>query len=246
MLPPAYVQMKSRDKGGEKIALPSNSYVQMTTDGQENIVSPAYVQIASKVEEGKTPWELFTKTHNDLKRRGETWMKDTANYCMVVAALIATVVFAAAFTIPGGNKGDTGIPVLLKSKWFMVFFISDAVALLCSSTSILMFLSILTSRFAEEDFLCALPGKLVFGLTTLFMSIGGMVAAFSATCFLVYESEISWLPIVIIASTGFPVALFAWLHSQLWVDAIHSYWSGLLLGPSKRRFFFFGRKRRLF
>lgn len=246
MLPPAYVQMKSRDKGGEKIALPSNSYVQMTTDGQENIVSPAYVQIASKVEEGKTPWELFTKTHNDLKTRGETWMKDTANYCMVVAALIATVVFAAAFTIPGGNKGDTGIPVLLKSKWFMVFFISDAVALLCSSTSILMFLSILTSRFAEEDFLCALPGKLVFGLTTLFMSIGGMVAAFSATCFLVYESEISWLPIVIIASAGFPVVLFAWLHSQLWVDAIHSYWSGLLLGPSKRRFFFFGRKRRLF
>nr|XP_023903616.1 ankyrin repeat-containing protein ITN1-like [Quercus suber] len=212
----------------------------------EKIVPPSYLQKKSIDKEGKTPWDLFTETHNDLKTRGETWMKDTANYCMVVATLIATVVFAAAFTVPGGNKGDTGIPVFLKSKWFMVFFISDTVALLCSSTSILMFLSILTSRFAEEDFLCALPGKLVVGLTALFMSIGGMVAAFSATCFLVYESEISWLPIVIIASAGFPVALFVLLHRQLWVDAIHSYWSGLLLGPSKRRFFFFGRKRRLF
>ncbi|KAM4088131.1 hypothetical protein ACB094_07G047500 [Castanea mollissima] len=218
----------------------------------QKMVQPPYLQMESKDKKGKrgkkgrTPWDLFTDEHKYLKTCGEKWMKDTANYCMVVAALIATVVFAAAFTLPGGNKGDTGIPVFLKSKWFRVFFISDAVALLCSSTSILMFLSILTSRFAEEDFLCALPGKLVVGLTALFMSIGGMVAAFSATCFLVYESEISWLPIVIIASAGFPVALFVWLHRRLWLDAIHSYWSGLLLGPSKRRFFFFGRKRRLF
>ncbi|KAM3694299.1 hypothetical protein ACJW31_07G047500 [Castanea mollissima] len=218
----------------------------------QKMVQPPYLQMESKDKKGKrgkkgrTPWDLFTDEHKYLKTCGEKWMKDTANYCMVVAALIATVVFAAAFTVPGGNKGDTGIPVFLKSKWFRVFFISDSVALLCSSTSILMFLSILTSRFSEEDFLCALPGKLVVGLTALFMSIGGMVAAFGATCFLVYESEISWLPIVIIASAGFPVALFVWLHRRLWLDAIHSYWSGLLLGPSKRRFFFFGRKRRLF
>ncbi|XP_030942847.1 ankyrin repeat-containing protein At5g02620-like isoform X1 [Quercus lobata] len=209
----------------------------------EKIVLPSTVEM--KDEEGKMPWDLFTETHNDLKTRGERWMKDTANYCMVVATLIATVVFAAAFTVPGGNKGDTGIPVFSKSKWFVVFFISDAVALLCSSTSILMFLSILTSRFAEKDFLYA-PGKLVFGLTALFMSIGGMVAAFSATCILVYEREISWLPLVIIASAGFPVALFILLHRQLVVDAIYSCWSGLLLGPSKSKFFFFGRKRRLF
>jgi len=137
--------------------------------------------------EDKTPWDLFTKTHNDLKTCGETWMKDTANYSMLVAALIATVVFTATFIVPGSNTTDTGTPIFLKSKWFMVFFISNAIALLSSSTSILMFLSILNSRYCENDFLVVSPGRLMVGLTALYMSIAGMVAAFSTTCFLVYN-----------------------------------------------------------
>jgi hypothetical protein len=96
----------------------------------------------------KTPWELFIKKHEGLKKQGEQWMKDTTNYCIFVATLIATVVFAAAFTVPGGNNQETGIPIFLKNNWFMVFFISDAMAMLSSSTSILIFLSILTSRYA--------------------------------------------------------------------------------------------------
>jgi len=168
---------------------------------------------------GDTPWELFIEDHKELKEQGEKWMKDTANYCMLVATLIATVVFAAA-------------------NWFMVFFISDAMALLSSSTSILIFLSILTSRYAEQDFLVSLPARLLFGLTTLFVSIGSMVVAFSATCFLVYNSKMAWVPITIIASAGIPVTLFVVLHYQLWADIIRStYWSSFLFRPHKRRLF---------
>ena len=141
---------------------------------------PSYLNMKSS---GLTPGDLFTKKHKNLRREGEKWMKDTANYCMIVATLITTVVFATAFTVPGGSSQDTGTPILLKSIWFRVFFISDAIALFSSSSSILIFLSILTSRFTEMDFLVSLPSKLVLGLTTLFISIAGMVAAFSATCF---------------------------------------------------------------
>jgi hypothetical protein len=187
---------------------------------------------------GDTPWELFIEDHKELKEQGEKWMKDTANYCMLVATLIATVVFAAAFTVPGGNNQDTGTPIFLKNNWFMVFFISDAMALLSSSTSILIFLSILTSRYAEQDFLVSLPARLLFGLTTLFVSIGSMVVAFSATCFLVYNSKMAWVPITIIASAGIPVTLFVVLHYQLWADIIRStYWSSFLFRPHKRRLF---------
>jgi hypothetical protein len=45
-------------------------------------------------------------THKDLQKDGEKWMKDTANYCMLVATLIATVIFAIAFTVPGGNNQE--------------------------------------------------------------------------------------------------------------------------------------------
>jgi hypothetical protein len=191
-----------------------------------------------KNKDQKTPWEVFIKEHEDLKKQGEKWMKDTANYCMVVAALIATVVFAAAFTVPGGNNQETGTPIFLKNNWFMVFFISDAMAMLSSSTSILLFLSILTSRYAEENFLKALPKRLLFGLTTLFISIASMVIAFSATCFLAYNNKMAWVPITITALAGVPVSLFVVLHYQLWVDIIRStYLSNSLFRPRKHRLF---------
>ncbi|XP_059440477.1 uncharacterized protein LOC132172931 [Corylus avellana] len=60
--------------------------------------------LKAKNSEGKTPKDLFTQTHQRLHKDGEKWMRDTANHCMVVATLIATVVFAEAFTIPGGNN----------------------------------------------------------------------------------------------------------------------------------------------
>ncbi|XP_059436326.1 ankyrin repeat-containing protein NPR4-like [Corylus avellana] len=207
----------------------------------EKIVPLSYKKMKNIDQGGTaayTPWELFIKEHKQLKEQGEKWMKDTANYCMLVATLIATVVFAAAFTVPGGNNQEIGTPIFLKSNWFMVFFISDAMALLSSSTSILIFLSILTSRYAEGDFLTSLPARLFFGLTTLFISIASMVVAFSATCFLVYYSEVAWVPIVIITSAGVPVTLFVGLHFQLWADIIRStYWSRFLFRPHKHRLF---------
>ncbi|KAG7959992.1 hypothetical protein I3843_10G098100 [Carya illinoinensis] len=161
-----------------------------------------------------TPWELFTKTHEHLQKEGEKWMKDTANYSMLVATLIATVVFSAAFTVP------------------------DAITFLSSSTAILIFLSILTSRYAEEDFLQSLPARLLLGLTALLISIAGMVVAFSVTCFLVYHNETPSVPIVIIGLAGIPVTLFLVLHYRLWVDIFHStYGSRFLFRPREVRLF---------
>ncbi|KAM3694300.1 hypothetical protein ACJW31_07G047600 [Castanea mollissima] len=204
--------------------------------GLEMIAPPSFQK--KRNSDNLTPWDLFTKEHENLRRDGEKWMKDTANYCMLVATLITTVVFAAAFTVPGGSNQETGTPILLKSIWLRVFFIFDAIALLSSSTSILVFLSILTSRFTQMDFLISLPSKLVWGLTALFISIVGMVVAFSATCFLVFKSEMPWLPIGIIASACVPIIVFVLLHYQLWADIMRStYWSGFLFKPSKHRIF---------
>jgi len=186
----------------------------------------------------QTPKEIFIKAHKDLQLDGEKWMKDTANYCMLVATLIATVIFAAIFTVPGGSNQETGTPIFLRRNWFMVFFISDAIALCSSSTSIVIFLSILTSRYTEEDFFKSLPSKLVFGLVTLFISMAGMMVAFSATCFLVYSSVGAWVPFVVITLVGIPVALFVRLHHKLWVDTLLStYKSRFLFRPFKRRLF---------
>ncbi|KAJ0075269.1 hypothetical protein Patl1_33691 [Pistacia atlantica] len=134
-------------------------------------------------EDNRTPRQLFTEEHKELVEKGEKWMKATAESCTFVAVLIITVVFAAAFTVPGSNN-PLGIPTFLHQPSFLVFAISDAFALFSSTASLLMFLGILTSRYAKEDFLESLPKKLIIGLITLFFSIASMMAAFGATIYI--------------------------------------------------------------
>ncbi|KAG5621859.1 hypothetical protein H5410_007077 [Solanum commersonii] len=202
----------------------------------EKLLPPSLHNIKNKAE--KTPREVFTEEHNLLLKEGERWMKDTANSCMIVATLIATMVFAAGFTVPGGNNSDTGIPILLEFNAFRVFVISDAVALFSSILSIIMFLSILTSRYAEDDFLVSLPAKLLFGLTTLFVSIVSMLLAFTTVFFLVYSNHTDWEPKLIAACAGIPVALFGCFQYKLWFDVAKStYWSKFLFRPGKYKLY---------
>ncbi|XP_023520201.1 ankyrin repeat-containing protein At5g02620-like [Cucurbita pepo subsp. pepo] len=174
-----------------------------------------------RIKKGKrTTRELFIQEHKELVKEAEKWVKSTANSCMLVATLIATVVFAAAFTVPGGNDENNGSPMFLSHKWFTVFVVSDAIALISSSTSILLFLSILTSRCAETDFLFWLPLELVLGLGFLFVSVLGMVLAFSACFFLHYGSHISCIPLLITGMAIVPVYWFCVLQWKLWADAL--------------------------
>ena len=116
-------------------------------------------------------------------------MKQVATSSTVVGALIITVMFTAAFTVHGGNK-DTGFPVFLHEKSFLIFIISDAISLFASSTSVLMFLGILTSCYSENDFLKSLPTKLVIGLSTLFFSVAAMMVAFCAALRIVMDGRL--------------------------------------------------------
>ncbi|AES95677.2 ankyrin repeat protein, partial [Medicago truncatula] len=145
----------------------------------ESAVHPKYKE--AKNNEDKTPREVFTENHEKLVKEGATWAKETAESFTLVATLITTIMFAAAFTVPGGNNQDSGIPLFLKDKMFNVFIIADAISLFTSSTSVLLFIGILTARFAEKDFLKSLPLKLCFAIFALFLSVVSMMVAFCAS-----------------------------------------------------------------
>ncbi|GKF49339.1 ankyrin repeat-containing domain, PGG domain protein, partial [Tanacetum coccineum] len=91
----------------------------------ENLVEPSYKQALNKNR--KTPKVTFIEEHKDLLDEAQLWMKDTASSCTVVAALIITMAFAGAFTLPGGNEED-GKPLFLNKGTFMLFIVSDAIA----------------------------------------------------------------------------------------------------------------------
>ncbi|KAK0595604.1 hypothetical protein LWI29_008298 [Acer saccharum] len=178
-------------------------------------------------EKKETAYDVFRTAHEDLAKKGEKWMKDTANSCMLVATLIATVLFAAAFTVPGGNN-DNGIPIFLRTDAFAVFAISAALGLFSSLTSLLNFLSILTARYTQEDFLKSLPTKLIIGLGSLFFAIAAMIIAFGATLTVVLSKNWHWVSVPITLLATFPVAIFVMLQLPLFIQMVWStYGSGM-------------------
>ena len=185
-------------------------------------------QIKTKNSEGFTAQELFSKEHEKLRESAESWMKKTAESCMLIATVIATGVFAAATTLPGGTD-DTGKPNYLKKTSFLMFAISDASAFISSSTAILIFLSILVSRYGERDFYKSLPLKLIFGLITLFISITSMMVALSSSFFITYYHGSMWIPSCISILSFLPILLYIGLQFLLFSDIIYStyYWRTL-------------------
>ncbi|KAL9147727.1 hypothetical protein ABFS82_13G190600 [Erythranthe guttata] len=168
----------------------------------EKIVQPSYRN--KKNSSGKTPWELFVSEHEELMKQGEKMMKQTAKSCMLVTILIATVVFTAAFTVPGGYDNANGTPILKNHRLFVVFPISEAVATLSSLTSMLMFLSILTSRYSGNDFLNTLPFWMVVGVAALFVSIVAMMVAF-CTCLLFYQHGFGAVTVLLVMFASVPI-----------------------------------------
>ncbi|KAF5794735.1 putative ankyrin repeat-containing domain, PGG domain, ankyrin repeat-containing domain superfamily [Helianthus annuus] len=184
-----------------------------------------------KNNDGQTPYELFSKENEEQVAKGLKWMKD----CMVVATLIVTVAFAAAFTVPGGYKEENGLPFFIHQPTLLVFVIADAISLFSSSTSLLVFLSVLTTRHDQSDFMYSLPTKLVTGLLTLLISVAAMMLTFSASFYVLYHNGQNWVPILIAAFTAIPVIVFAVLQFPLLVDMFCSmYDSHYLFTPKKR------------
>lgn len=163
------------------------------------------------------PSEVFAKYHKDLMKEGENSMKETATSCTVVGALIVTMMFAAAFTIPGGNNGDTGFPIFSNEKAFMIFMVSDAISLFSSTTSVMIFLGILTSRYKMTDFVKSLPSKMIAGLFTLFLSVATMMIAFSAALYMMLDGKPGIIvPVVLLSSV--PIASFVWMQFPFFVE----------------------------
>ena len=181
----------------------------------ERIMSPD--RLEKKNNESNTPRESFTENHSKLMKAAEEWMKSTATSCTVVGALIVTVMFAVAFTVPGGNNQDTGLPMFLGKKLFDIFIISDAISLFSSIASVLMFLGILTSRYAEEDFLRSLPTKMMIGLTTLLLSLATMTIAFCVALLIMLQGQ-SGIKNSVIVLACLPTLLFIWMQFPLLLD----------------------------
>lgn len=179
--------------------------------------------------DGQTPEDLIEIEHGEMLKEAQKWLKETAQSCSTVAILVATVVFAAAYTIPGGT--ENGTPVFLHSNIFLFFTIMDVAALATSLASVVVFLSILTSPCELWDFHKSLPRKLNLGFALLFLSLMATMLVFSATMLLTIRLQLrNWSSTLIYSAACFPVTIFAMIQFPVYVmtrSILKSLWKQL-------------------
>ncbi|KAH9660794.1 ANK REP REGION domain-containing protein [Citrus sinensis] len=166
---------------------------------------------------GFTPEELFATANNELRAQSKEWLIHTAEGCSVVAVLIATVAFAAAYTVPGGANEETGYPILLRHPFFVTFTVSDVLSLTFSLAAVVTFLSILSSPFRLQDFKQSLPNKLTMGFAFLFLSVCLMMVAFAATILLMIKNKEHWAKVLLYTCSFIPVGIFALSYFPIYI-----------------------------
>ena len=118
---------------------------------------------------------------SNRKRLGETHL--------IVAALVATVTFAAGFTLPGGYN-DNGMAILTKRAAFKAFIVTDTIAVVLSVSAV--FVYFFMSLHRDGEFLAK---HLRTGFFLTVFSMGAMVVAFMTGLYAVLPLS-SGLPIV--------------------------------------------------
>ncbi|CAN1218447.1 Ankyrin repeat-containing protein NPR4 [Linum perenne] len=186
----------------------------------EKIVDKRYRNAQNN--KGKTPREVFTEQHEEIVKEGGQWMKEIATNCATIAALIVTVAFAGCFTFPGGTD-ELGLPILYQHSRFRSFVYTNAVALVSSSISLLMFLKMLMSRCQEEDFLVSLPKMLIQSLMWLYVAIACILLTFAASLSLMIShfegaSGLTLFGVSAYVLCMIPISLFGFTYLRLWFE----------------------------
>ncbi|XP_028755256.1 ankyrin repeat-containing protein ITN1-like [Neltuma alba] len=162
-----------------------------------------------------TAGDLLDIEHDQMLADAQQWIKDTSQSCSTVAVLVATVVFAAAYIVPGGTEG--GSALLSRAPVFIFFTVMDIVALAFSLASVVMFLSILNAPFELWDFHRSLPPKLTTGFAFLFLSLTCTMLAFSATILITIRLPWKqWTSTLVYSAALFPITVFTLIEFPLY------------------------------
>jgi hypothetical protein len=138
---------------------------------------------------------VTNKTRKDIKSLTQTYTGNTS----LVAILIATVTFAAAFTLPGGystDPGNEGLPIMARKFAFKAFLISDTLAM-CSSLAV-AFVCII-AKWEDLEFLLYYR---FFTKKLMWFAYMATTIAFATGLYTVLAPRLLWLAIAICILTS--------------------------------------------
>ncbi|KAF8730808.1 hypothetical protein HU200_016671 [Digitaria exilis] len=144
----------------------------------------------------KDAMEKVTKSSREhIKSLTQTYTGNNS----LVAILIATITFAAAFTLPGGystDPGNEGLPILSRKYAFQAFLISDTLAM-CSSLAV-AFICVI-AKWEDLEFLLYYRS---FTKKLMWFAYVATTTAFSTGLYTVLAPHLFWLAITVCVLTS--------------------------------------------
>ncbi|URE15938.1 E1-E2 ATPase, partial [Musa troglodytarum] len=134
----------------------------------------------------------------DLERKQDEEIsryRALANNLAVIAVLIATVTFAAAFTLPGGDKSnpgpDAGTAIGSGTAAFKAFLISDSLAMASSISAAII---LIYSGSLDHDVRLR---TLMTAMKLLWVAAGGMTVAFATGIYVAVAPACEWIAVLV-------------------------------------------------
>ena len=158
-------------------------------------VSDIKHEVQSQLQQSRQTGVRVQKIAKRLKKLHISGLNNAINSATVVAVLIATVAFAAIFTIPGQYEEDPSKGALLGQAHianrapFLVFFIFDSLALFISLAVVVVQTSVVVIEQKAKKKLVFVINKLMW-CACLFISI-----AFVSLSYIVVGKEDMWLAV---------------------------------------------------
>ncbi|KAL6971855.1 hypothetical protein U1Q18_031540 [Sarracenia purpurea var. burkii] len=158
-------------------------------------VSDIKHDVESQLQQSRQTGFRVRKIAKRLKKLHTSGLNNTINSSTIVAVLIATVAFAAIFSLPGlyiedQTEGSSlGEANIARKVPFIIFFLSDSAALFISLAVVVVQMSVVVIELKAKKQLVFVINKLMW-LACLFISI-----AFISLSYLVVGSKERWLAV---------------------------------------------------
>ncbi|XP_066362841.1 ankyrin repeat-containing protein At5g02620-like [Miscanthus floridulus] len=139
--------------------------------------------------------DVTNSSRNNIKSLTQTYTGNTS----LVAILLATITFAAAFTLPGGyssDAGSQGLPIMVRKVAFQAFLISDTLAM-CASLAV-AFICII-AKWEDLEFLLYYRS---FTKKLMWFAYVATTTAFATGLYTVLAPRLPWLSVTVCVLTG--------------------------------------------
>ncbi|THU45514.1 hypothetical protein C4D60_Mb02t18720 [Musa balbisiana] len=175
----------------------------------------------------KTAQEMFNESHKEMAKACKKQLVGMGQTC---SGLLAAVVFASSFSIPGEKDPATGNPIYFNRLPFRIFSHAFVIGLSSAATPLVLFLSLLVAPYKEQQFRLAIPIKYFFACLSFGIALLAFLVAFTCNIYLqTYggrRSETNDLIILLLELLVFPIVccLFLLSRGSYFLQSFGSLW----------------------